>query len=131
MDAIFTLLATHNICTVQIPANCTDKLQPLDTAINKQMKDRLRATFQSWYAKEVSKQFKTSSVKEIKVDINIGVVKIPSVKWIMEAWKEMESNPNMAVNGFRKAGILDAIKRCTSHLYYYYTIFTHINTSMC
>jgi len=28
----------------------------------------------------------------------------------MEAWKEMESNPNMAVNGFRKAGILDAIK---------------------
>ena len=105
-DVIFTLLASHNICTVQIPANCNDKLQPL----NKPMKDHLRANFQSWYAKEVSKQLKTSSVKEVKVDVQIGVVKIPSTKWIMEAWKEMESNPNMAVNGFRKAGILDAIK---------------------
>jgi len=74
------------------------------------MKDRLRANFQSWYAKEVSKQLKTSSVKEVKVDVSLGVVKIPSAKWIMEAWKEMESNPNIAVNGFRKAGILDAIK---------------------
>ena len=109
-DAIFSLRATHNICTVQIPANCTDKLQPLDIAINKPMKDRLRANFQSWYAKEVSKQLKTSSVKEVKVDVNLGVVKIPSAKWIMEAWKEMETKPQMVVNGFRKAGILDAIK---------------------
>jgi len=31
------------------------------------MKDHLRANFQSWYAKEVSKQLKTSSVKEVKV----------------------------------------------------------------
>jgi len=47
-DAIFTLLATHNICTVQIPAICTEKLQPLDIANNKPMMDRLRANFQSW-----------------------------------------------------------------------------------
>ena len=78
-DAISSLLSSHNIYTVQIPANCTDKLQPLDIAINKPMKDRLRANFQSWYAKEVSKQLKTTSVKNVKVDVNLGVVKIPGL----------------------------------------------------
>jgi len=34
-DAISSLLSSHNIYTVQIPANCTDKLQPLNIAINK------------------------------------------------------------------------------------------------
>ena len=110
VDAISSLLSSHNIYTIQIPANCTGKLQPLDIAINKPMKDRLRANFQSWYAKEVSKQLKTTSVKNVKVDVNLGVVKIPSAKWIIEAWREVETRPQMVVNGFRKAGILDAIE---------------------
>jgi len=37
---ISSLLTAHNIYTVKIPANCTDKLQPLDITINKPMKDR-------------------------------------------------------------------------------------------
>jgi len=83
-DAIFSLLTAHNIYTVQIPANCTDKLKPFDVAINKPMKDHLRDNFQSWYAKEVSKQLKVSSDKSVKADVNLGVVKIPSAKWIIE-----------------------------------------------
>jgi len=109
-DAISSLLSSRNIYAVQIPANCTDKLQPLDIAINKSIKDRLRVTFQSWYAKEVSKQLTTTSVKNVKVDVNLGVVKIPCAKWIIEAWREVETRPQMVVNGFRKAGILDAIE---------------------
>jgi len=54
-DTISSLFTAHNIYTVKIPANCTDKFQSMDIAINKPMKDRLRANFQSWYAKEVSK----------------------------------------------------------------------------
>ena len=91
-EAISSLLSAHNILTVQIPANCTDKLQPLDIAINKPMKDHLRANFQSWYAKEVSKQLKVLSVKGVKVDVNLTVVKIPSAKWTMDAWKDVEKN---------------------------------------
>ena len=109
-DGISLLLSSHNIYTVQIPANCTDKLQPLDIVINKPMKDRLRVNFQTWYAKEVSKQLKITSVRNVKVDVNLGVVKIPSAKWIIEAWREVETRPQMVVNGFRKAGILDANK---------------------
>ena len=108
-EEISSILTAHNILTVQIPANCTDKLQPMDIAINKPMKHHLRANFQTWYAKEVSKQLKFSSAKEIKVDVNLSVVKNPSAKWIMDAWKDVEIKPQMVINGFRKAGILDAI----------------------
>lgn len=67
----------ENIITVQIPADCTDRLQPLDVAINKPMKDWLISNSLDWYSKEVSKQLKISSVKEVKVDVNMSVVKIP------------------------------------------------------
>ena len=30
----FSFLTAHDIYTIQIPANCTDELQPLDIAIN-------------------------------------------------------------------------------------------------
>ena len=32
-------LNDHNIIAVQVPANCTDKLQPMDVGINRPMKD--------------------------------------------------------------------------------------------
>ena len=51
-----------------------------------------------------------SSVKDVKVDVNLRLVKIPRAKWIIEAWKEMETGPQMVTNGFRKPGILDAIE---------------------
>ena len=40
-DEVKKLLADNNILTVKIPANCTDKLQPMDVAINKPMKEEL------------------------------------------------------------------------------------------
>ena len=39
---IESLLEKNNIVTVQISANCTDKLQPMDVSVNRPMKDRLR-----------------------------------------------------------------------------------------
>ena len=33
-----TLLETHNIIPIIAPANCTDKLQPIDVSINKPIK---------------------------------------------------------------------------------------------
>ena len=32
-----------------------------------------------------------------------------SLKWITTAWKKIEDQPIMAINGFRKAGIMDAV----------------------
>ena len=49
-------LERNNISCVEIPHNCTDKLQPLDISVNKSMKTELRKYFQLFYANEVQKQ---------------------------------------------------------------------------
>jgi len=54
-DAILLLLRSHNIVPIQLPANCTDKLQPLDISRNKPIKDHLKTSFQQWYAQEGKK----------------------------------------------------------------------------
>ena len=41
-DAILSLLRSHNIIPIQLPANCTDKLQPLDIPSTNQWKTILK-----------------------------------------------------------------------------------------
>ena len=76
---IRALLNTHNIVPMQLPPNCTDKLQPLDVSINKPMKDHLKAKFQQWYANQYRKQLETIPVSQIKVDVSLSVVKSPGL----------------------------------------------------
>ena len=40
--AILSLLQSHNIIVIKVPANCTDKLQPLDISVNKPVKEEMR-----------------------------------------------------------------------------------------
>ena len=44
-DGICQILSDNHISFVLIPANCIDKLQPLDIAINKPLKDGFKAEF--------------------------------------------------------------------------------------
>ena len=65
------ILEKHNIVSVIVPANCTDKLQPIDLSINKPVKDGMKACFQSWYASEIQKQLERNAVmQEAKVDLS-------------------------------------------------------------
>ena len=40
---IYDILKQNNIMAVQVPAHCTDKLQPIDVSLNKPLKDQMRA----------------------------------------------------------------------------------------
>ena len=44
-QSIMDLLEENNIFVVNIPANCTDRLQPMDLSINKSVKDFMRSKF--------------------------------------------------------------------------------------
>ena len=89
-DSILSLLRSRNIIPIQLPANCTDKLQPLDISINKPMKDHLKIRFQQWYAEEVKKQLETVSLEQVKVDAGLQVIKCPSANWIISGWQALE-----------------------------------------
>jgi len=92
-----------------VPANCTDKLQPLDVAINKPLKDKIRANFQTWYAQQVQNQLKVVKLNQVKVDVSATIVKSPNANWAIAAWQSIECSPELAINGFQQAGIKAAI----------------------
>ena len=45
-DHVLDILDSNNILVVDVPANCTDHLQPLDVSVNKSIKHHLRDSFQ-------------------------------------------------------------------------------------
>ena len=60
-DNVLACLKENNILYVKVPANCTDRLQPLDVSTNKPAKDFLRSKFQTWYAEKLSIQLDEKS----------------------------------------------------------------------
>ena len=74
------------------------------------MKDELRGRFHVWYANEVEKQMKEVSAEKVKIDVTMSNIKGKSANWIISSWQAIQSRPAVVTNGFRKAGILTALK---------------------
>ena len=53
-QSVLDKLTDNNIQVVFVPACCTDKLQPLDLTVNKDLKNSLNHQFHQWYAAEVA-----------------------------------------------------------------------------
>lgn len=76
------LLDENNIHFAIVPANCTDRLQPLDVSVNKSAKEYLRRQFQQWYSDQVRRQLeKADSVTSI--GLQMSVVKPLGAKWLI------------------------------------------------
>jgi len=70
-----------------IPANCTDKFQPLDVSINKEF---LHGWFHEWYASEVSKQLLQSSEEVKLVDLRDKPL---AATWIIQLMDYLKIHP--------------------------------------
>ena len=75
----------NNIIPFIVPANCTDKLQPIDVSINKPTKHQMRRRFQSWYADEVQRQLKKMPIDKVRIDLAALVVKSNCARWLIAA----------------------------------------------
>ena len=42
-------LESNNILVMDVLANCTDRLQPMDLSMNKLLTDHMKASFQTWF----------------------------------------------------------------------------------
>lgn len=107
---INSMLKKRHIYIVMVPANCTDRLQPLDISVNKAVKAFLRSQFQDWYATCMCQQMRLRSDEKqplVPVDLKMSIVKPLGVQWMLNVYKYMTSRPDIIKNGFRKCGIKD------------------------
>ena len=51
--SILETLESRHVHVAIVPANCTDRLQPLDVSVNKAAKDFFPRQFQAWYSEQV------------------------------------------------------------------------------
>ena len=96
---------------VMVPGNTTDRLQPLDVSVNKPAKDFLREKFRTWYAEQVEKQLQ-AGVEATAVTVNMGmpVMKELGAKWLTSMYDKLQREKTIIINGFKKVGIVDALK---------------------
>ena len=64
------ILDKNNTLYILLPANCTDRLQPIHLSVNKPAKDYMKAKFQDWYGSIVYKQLE-DGVEE-SVDLRLS-----------------------------------------------------------
>ena len=78
-QGLLQLLEDNDIRVVMVPANCTDRLQPLDVSVNKPAK-----TF-------------------------LSIVKPLGAQWMIKLYDYMKSKPEIVHNGFKAVEIVDCI----------------------
>ena len=92
-----------------LPTNTTDRLQPLNLSINKAAKDFLRDKFRHWYANELSLSLQNEP-ETVPVNMQAGVMKELGAKRLVAFYDHVCSHPELIVNGFKEAGIVDALE---------------------
>ena len=104
-------LKKHNISIVYVPPSCTDRLQPMDLTVQKVVKDKLKDSFQQWYASKITKQLESGKeICDLKpVDLRLSHVKPLSAKWIFDAHAQVKADRKLVFKGFEKAGIAEAL----------------------
>ena len=101
---VLQLLKDHNILYVTVPNNCTDRLQPLDLSVNKAVKQHMRTQFQEWYGNIIYKQLQDGIEEEVDLRLSITVKPLSS-QWILRCYRYLIAHPDLAINGFKVAGI--------------------------
>ena len=93
-----------------MPANCTDRLQPLDISVNKAAKSFLHSQFEIWYASELSQQISESTSDDIEiVDLSTPGMKCIGGQWLVKMLDHLSNNPRTVVNRFQAAHIPQSI----------------------
>ena len=93
-EEFFKLIESHHISSSLIPANCTDRFQPLDLSVHKP-----------------AKNFLQNKIQEIQpVDLRLSMVKPLGAKWMIELFDHFKQKPQIIRNGFSATDISDCLK---------------------
>ena len=90
---------------VIVPANCTDRLQPLDLSVNKAAKEFLRKQFTKWYSDQICQQLHRGIKPAKVVNLRLSIIKPLGSQWMIGLYDYLKSKPVISKNGFKEAGI--------------------------
>ena len=68
----------------------------------------MRTQFQEWYGNIIYKQLQDGIEEE--VDLRLSIMKPLSSQWMLQCYRYLIAYPDLAINGFKVAGIKDAYK---------------------
>ena len=112
-STVLQLLSDNHIEIAIVPANLTDRLQPLDISVNKSVKEHLRREFSLWYSDQLCSKIERSvsdGTANIQlpetVDLSMSTLKPLGVKWLVSMYDYFKGNKEI-INGFTKAVKID------------------------
>ena len=108
-EAIYQLLEDNHVYVVSIPANCTDKLQPMDLSVNKSLKDTLKKQFIEWYSSQVYHD--KADVEPTPIDLRLSVMKPRNARWTVSTYNDLKENASIIKNDFKEADITQILER--------------------
>ena len=111
-DKVIGCLHDNSVLHEKVPANMTHYFQPLDLTVNGAAKQFMKKKFVDWYAKKVISSIDDGiPVEEIIIELKLSVMKPLHASWITLLYNYMTSaeGRSIAINGWRRAGILDAV----------------------
>ena len=109
------LLHKNKMRTVFVPLSTTEELQPCDRTVNGKLKSILKQKFISWYADQVKVQLsKGKPIEEVSVDLKISALKPAHANWLLFAFDSLSKQKQCICDGFRLAGITDALNTTSS-----------------
>ena len=103
-EDIAKLLEQNNLHVVSVPANCTDRLQPMDLSVNKAAKDFMRSKFREWYATQVQQQLHEEDITP--VNLRMSIMKPLGARWLVSLYDYLKEHPSIIENGFKATGVL-------------------------
>ena len=108
IERIYQLLEANNVYTITLPANCTNKHQPMDLIVNKTLKDFMKKEFNERYSSVVYETLDAEN--PIPADLQMAVMKPLGVQWLLKVYRQLMVNKEIIQNEFKAAGIADSLK---------------------
>ena len=116
-DDVISFLKDNKIHYVLVPNNMTQLFQPLDLTVSKHCKSYLKQLFSEWHAQQIENLLSLGKkVEEIIIEFSLTTLKPLHVKWLVEYYDvtTSENGSSVIINGWKAAGIYDAIKAGSS-----------------
>ena len=104
---------------VTVPNNMTHLFQPLDLTVNGHCKKFMKNAFAQWYMQQVDNALQVGKkLEDINTEFRLSVIVPLHAKWLVEYYNHIssEAGTKVIVNGFKLAGIYDAVRSGKSNL---------------